>query len=122
MRSNALILGLATLVSSIIGLAAHAAPAAAHEPIDIVAANWKFTPATITVHVGETQTIRLTSSEGVHGLQSDTLSIKQTAIQPGKFVTVTFTAPSKPGTYKIHCSIPCGSGHNDMVLTVEVVP
>jgi cytochrome c oxidase subunit 2 len=98
-----------------------AAPVMAHPLVDVVASNWKFTPNTIEMHVGETTTLHITSSEGVHGLQSDDLSITQTAIVPGKFVDVTVT-PKKAGTYKIHCSIPCGNGHGDMVLTIEVKP
>ncbi len=91
----------------------------AHPPIDLVASNWKFTPGTITVHVGEPTTLHITSSEGVHGVQSDELGIKQTTIMPGKFVDVTFT-PTKAGTYVIHCSIMCGAGHPNMTLTVKV--
>ncbi len=98
-----------------------AAPVMAHPTVDVVAANWKFTPGTIEMHVGETTVLHITSSEGVHGLQSDDLGIAQTTIMPGKFVDVSVT-PKKAGTYKIHCSIPCGSGHGDMVLTVEVKP
>jgi cytochrome c oxidase subunit 2 len=100
-----------------------AGPAAvfAHPSVDIVASNWKFTPATIELHVGETTTLRLTSSEGVHGLQSDDLGIKATTIMPGSFTTVEVT-PKKAGKYVIHCSIMCGAGHPDMALTVNVVP
>ncbi len=90
-----------------------------HPPIDVVASNWKFTPATITVKVGEPTTLHLTSSEGVHGLQSDELGIPQTTIMPGKFVDVTFT-PKKEGTYVVHCSVICGAGHADMKLTIKV--
>ena len=93
--------------------------ASAHPPIDLVASNWKFTPGTITVKAGEPVTLHVTSSEGVHGLQSDELGIKQTMVMPGKFVDVTFT-PTKPGTYQVHCSIMCGAGHRDMVLTIKV--
>jgi cytochrome c oxidase subunit II len=95
------------------------APAAAHPPIDISAANWKFTPAVITVEAGQPVTLRLTAASGVHGIQSDELGIKKTAISPGKFVEVTFT-PQKAGTYKIHCAIPCGPGHDEMVITIVV--
>ena len=91
----------------------------AHPPIDLVLSNWKYTPNTITVHVGEPTTLHVTSSEGVHGLQSDELGIKQTVIMPGKFVDVTFT-PTKEGTYLVHCSIMCGAGHPNMMLTVKV--
>ncbi len=95
-------------------------PASAHPSIDIVASNWKFTPGTITVHLNEPTTLRLTSSEGVHGIASDELGIANTTILPGKFVTVTFTA-QKLGTYTVHCSVPCGAGHSDMALVVKVV-
>ena len=95
--------------------------AVAHPSIDIVASNWKFTPSSIELHVGETTVLRLTSSEGVHGLQSDDLGIAQTTIMPGQFTSVSVT-PKKAGTYAIHCSIVCGAGHADMVLTVKVVP
>ena len=91
----------------------------AHPSIDVAVANWRFTPDTITLHVGETTTLRFTSSEGVHGVQSDELSIKQTVLMPNKFVDVTFT-PTKPGTYKVHCSIICGGKHGDMILTIKV--
>jgi cytochrome c oxidase subunit 2 len=95
------------------------APAAAHPPIDISAANWKFTPSTITVEAGQLVTLHVTATSGVHGIQSDELGIPKTAIAPGKFVDVTFT-PKTPGTYKIHCAIPCGPGHGDMIITIVV--
>lgn len=96
-----------------------AAHVQAHPSIDIVASNWKFTPNTITVQAGEQTTLRLTSSEGVHGLASSDLGIAQTTIMPGKTVTVTFT-PKKAGTYKLNCTIMCGAGHANMVLTIIV--
>lgn len=92
----------------------------AHPSIDIVASNWKFTPSAIELHVGETTTLRLTSSEGVHGLQSDELGIAGTTIMPGQFTSVSVT-PKKAGKYVIHCSVMCGAGHADMALTVTVV-
>jgi cytochrome c oxidase subunit 2 len=98
-----------------------AAPVMAHPTVDVVASNWKFTPATVEMHVGETTTLHITSAGGVHGIQSDELGIPQTTIPPNAFVDVPVT-PKKAGTYKIHCSIVCGAGHGDMVLTVEVKP
>lgn len=115
-----LLRGLATAVAATAILFAPIAPALAHPSIDIVASNWKFTPSTIELHVGETTTLRLTSSEGVHGIQSADLGIAQTTIMPGQFTTVNVT-PKKAGKYVIHCSIICGAGHADMALTVNVV-
>lgn len=110
-----------TALFTALSLCAILAPAGtfAHPSIDIVASNWKFTPATITVPAGEATTLRLTSSEGVHGIKSDQLGIPDTVIMPGKFVTVTFT-PKAAGTYVVHCSVICGAGHPDMALTIKV--
>ena len=94
-------------------------PGSAHPSIDIVASNWKFTPNAITVPLGEPTTLRLTSSEGVHGIKSDELGIRDTIIMPNKFVTVTFT-PNKAGTYAVRCSVICGAGHPNMILTIKV--
>jgi cytochrome c oxidase subunit 2 len=113
---------LAFLASGLIVTVAAAIPGArayAHPPIDVVASNWKFTPNEITTKVGEETTLRVSSAEGVHGIQSDDLGIPSTTIVPGKTVDVTFT-PKKAGTYVAHCSVLCGAGHADMKLTVKV--
>lgn len=94
-------------------------PAPAHPSMDIVASNWKFTPSTITLHVGETTELRFTSTSGVHGIKSDDLGIPLVTIVPGKFVTVEVT-PKKAGTYVLPCQIMCGPGHANMKLTVKV--
>ena len=119
MKNIARTLALAAAVVGVV--AAPATSVLAHPSIDIVASNWKFTPSTIELHVGETTALRLTSSEGVHGLQSDDLGIPQTAIEPGSFKTIQVT-PKKAGKYVLHCSIMCGAGHANMTLTVNVLP
>lgn len=107
------------LVVAAIGVSS--AIALAHPTIDVVAANWKFTPAKISIPVSESTTLRLTSSSGVHGIESADLGIPKTTITPGKFELVTF-APKKAGTYVLHCAVVCGPGHADMTLTIEVTP
>jgi len=94
-------------------------PVMAHPSIDIAVANWKFTPSTITIPLGEPTTLRLTSTSGVHGIKSDDLGIPLTTIPNGKVVEITFT-PKKAGTYVLHCQIVCGPGHADMALTIVV--
>jgi len=105
-----------------VAMAAAAAPppptATVVSVVNIVASNWKFTPDTISVAAGRPVTLRLTSTSGVHGIQSDELGIPQTAISQDQFARVTFTP--KAGTYVIHCSIQCGSGHRNMALTIVV--
>ncbi len=93
-------------------------PATAHPTVDIVASNWKFTPAKIQVPVGKVTKLSLTSSAGVHGLQSNELGMKLTTIKPGEFQVVTIK-PMKAGTFVLHCAIMCGPGHSDMVLTIQ---
>jgi len=111
---------LAALVAAV-ALITPTASASAHPTIAIVASNWKFTPNSIELHVGQQTTLQLSSSEGVHGLQSDDLGIPLTAITPGSVKTVTVT-PKKVGKYVLHCGIMCGAGHGDMTLTINVVP
>lgn len=110
----------AFLATMVVASSLVAVPVSAHSTITVVASNWKFTPSTITLHAGHVTTLRLTSKEGVHGLQSADLDIPQTAIMPGSYKTVDVT-PAKPGTYVLHCSIFCGAGHPNMTLTVKVV-
>ncbi|MHB1550294.1 MAG: cupredoxin domain-containing protein [Vulcanimicrobiaceae bacterium] len=110
----------ALLAIAVLGLLVTAAPSSAHPSIDIVASNWKFTPATITLYAGETRELRLTSSSGVHGLESKALGLPLTVISPGKWVAVKVT-PKKVGTYVLGCAILCGAGHKNMILTVKVV-
>ncbi|MGB6985963.1 MAG: cupredoxin domain-containing protein [Candidatus Aquilonibacter sp.] len=95
--------------------------ALADSPIAVTASDGKFTPGTVTLKVGQTTVLHFSSSSGVHGLQSDALGISQTLIMPGKGTDVTVT-PKKAGTYVLHCTIPCGSGHETMTLTVDVEP
>ncbi|MBV9438852.1 MAG: cupredoxin domain-containing protein [Candidatus Eremiobacteraeota bacterium] len=101
--------------------AAPAAPASIPSgAIAITASNYKFAPGTITVKAGQPVTLALSSAGGVHGIQSSDLGIKQTMITPGGEVKIVTFTPSKAGKYQVHCSVPCGPGHADMVLTVIV--
>ncbi len=106
---------------AIFGTGTQSASASTHShSISISAANWAFSPAMITVHVHKKATLELTSKAGIHGLQSTALGIPQTVIVPGKTETVTFV-PTKVGTYILHCTVPCGTGHAHMTLVIKVV-
>jgi cytochrome c oxidase subunit II len=118
MKTHGRILAMTALIAI---AAIPAASTAATSPINIVASDWKFTPDTIQIHVDQESTLRLTSSGGVHGLQSDELGIPLTTIAPGASTNVK-VVPKKVGKYALHCAIMCGTGHANMTLTVNVVP
>jgi cytochrome c oxidase subunit II len=107
--------------ATVLGVCVLTGRADASAPIQITAQDFSFSPAKITAHVGQKTTLRLSSNQGVHGLESKDLGIPQTVIAPGKSVDVTFT-PTKAGTYTVQCAIPCGEGHDKMMLVIVVEP
>jgi cytochrome c oxidase subunit 2 len=117
------------LAGGMFAVATAAVPTSAAKPhqtvlpvVNVVAtADQKFAPDHVVLHVGKRQTLRFTSTAGVHGIVSTDLGIPSTMITADKPVSVSVT-PKKAGTYKIPCSIVCGPGHADMALTVEVKP
>ncbi len=96
------------------------ADAKAPRTIEVKAYRYSFEPETITVHEGEPVKLVLTSKDVTHGIADADLGIPNTVIFKGKTSTVTFT-PKKLGTYKVHCSVFCGVGHANMMLTVKVI-
>ncbi len=87
----------------------------------VATADQKFAPDHLVLPLGKRQTLRFTSASGVHGIVSPELGISSTMVTPDQPVTISVT-PKKAGTYKVPCSIVCGPGHADMVLTIEVKP
>lgn len=83
--------------------------------ITIHAKNFEFDQKEIRVKKGETVTITLNSTQGIHGMKIEGYNQE---INNGK--SVTFTA-DKAGEFKFACSVMCGTGHADMVgkLIVE---
>ena len=81
--------------------------------VEMVAERFAFTPSRITVPVGTTVEIRITSNDTDHGFH---LVGERNVIIPkrryGEAVVV-FEA-TKPGTYRFECSKLCGAGHNFM--------
>jgi cytochrome c oxidase subunit 2 len=110
------------------GVAFNAAPqdpitATAPREIVIVAKRFAFEPASIEVTEGERIRLRVSSADGVHGLQVRKLRINRLIPRGGQAVTIEFVAPA-PGSYEILCSEECGDGHDTMTgrLIVEARP
>jgi len=88
--------------------------------IQVTAERFKFTPAVIQLKVGEPVVLELTSLDRKHGFQVPDLKIDET-IEPGK-VTRVRIVPDKAATYDFHCSVFCGSGHEEMAGQIVVSP
>ena len=86
--------------------------AAETKTFDVVASQFAFSPDTLTVNVGDTVVINLTSSDVPHGFSLSDFGISET-ITPGKTKTVEFVA-DQAGTFSFTCSVVCGAGHSGM--------
>lgn len=88
--------------------------AGTNNDLDITATNFEFDQEEYTVQSGEEVNIDFTSEQGTHGLGIDDFDVNIEGEG-----TATFT-PDEPGEYVIHCSVPCGEGHDDMKSTLIV--
>ncbi len=98
---------------------ATAATPAAPRVIPIIARRFEFVPETVRVRVGEPVTLRFTAPEVPMGFHLADFNVR-TDILPGRDATVTFT-PDRKGRFAFACDIFCGTGHEDMAGTLEVV-
>jgi cytochrome c oxidase subunit II len=87
--------------------------------IDITASKFQFSPSRITLKKGRPITIRLTSTDGAHGLAIPALKV-DADVPPGGTAEVTVT-PRVAGTFKAFCDRYCGTGHGNMKMNLTVV-
>jgi cytochrome c oxidase subunit II len=100
-----------------------ASAAAAGQPervIQITAKRFEFQPATIELKVGVPVVLEIRALDRKHGLASPELHI-DTVVVPGKPTRVRIV-PDQAGTFSFHCSVFCGSGHEDMTGQIVVTP
>ncbi|MGZ6125419.1 MAG: cupredoxin domain-containing protein [Myxococcales bacterium] len=98
-----------------------AAPQSAPEQvIQITAKRFDFSPASIELKVGVPVVLELHSLDRKHGFVVPDLKV-DTEIEPGG-VTRVRIVPDKAGTFEFHCSIFCGSGHEEMGGQIVVKP
>ncbi len=86
--------------------------------IVITAKRFEFVPSTITLKIGETVKLIVTSEDVTHGFFLRPLKI-DTDLTPGETQQITVT-PQTAGTFTAICHHFCGSGHGGMKLTVVV--
>jgi len=88
--------------------------------------SWKFTypggrtSAKLYVPAGKPVKVNLTSVDVLHGFYIPAFRVKRDVV-PGMINHVWFVA-TKPGSYDIFCSSYCGTGHSQMITTVEALP
>jgi cytochrome c oxidase subunit 2 len=88
----------------------------------LTARQWEFNQTRIDVNAGDTVIINVTGlDDGLgtgHGFAISEFNVNQ-VIRSGETRTIQFVA-SRSGTFTFFCSVPCGSGHNDMRGTLVV--
>jgi cytochrome c oxidase subunit 2 len=95
---------------------------AAEEPkvIAVTAKRFEFSPKEITLKLGETVRLQLTTDDVTHGFFAKPLAIDE-VIVPGKTTEVVLT-PKAAGRYTTICDHFCGAGHGGMKMTIVVEP
>jgi cytochrome c oxidase subunit 2 len=96
------------------------AVAAQEKVIAVTAERFKFTPSVIELKLGETVVLELTTLDRKHGFQAPDLNVDE-SVEPGKITRVRI-APTKAGTFPFHCTVFCGSGHEEMAGEIVVKP
>ena len=93
---------------------------AAEDPrvITITARRFEFSPKEVTIKLGETVTLQLTSEDVTHGFFMKPLGIDEDIV-PGKTTEVVVT-PRTAGRYTTICDHFCGAGHGNMKMTIVV--
>ncbi len=86
----------------------------------MLAQTWAFTPNRITIPVGSTLTMKVTSKDVQHGFLLQGTNLNMMVI-PGQVSTLTATF-DEPGEYQIVCHEYCGVGHQTMYATIVVEP
>lgn len=86
--------------------------------VSVEGSEFAYQPADISAKPGQKVTINFKNVGTVeHTFVIKDLNFKLTA-QPGQTVTGTFTAPSTPGTYEIHCDV---AGHTEAGMQGKLV-
>lgn len=80
---------------------------------EIDARQYAYSPSELRVNQGDTVTLRIVSTDVVHGLYVDGYNVSIEA-DPGQTATLTFTA-DKAGSFRFRCDVTCGAMHPFMI-------
>lgn len=84
----------------------------------IDARQFAYSPSELKVNAGDKVTIKLVSTDVVHGLYIDGYDVSVKA-DPGQTKTLTFTA-NQPGSFRFRCNVTCGAMHPFMIGKLTV--
>lgn len=101
-------------------LAMAAAHLAAQSPaeVHIGSRKFEFHPARVTVKLGQSVVLVLTTEDRIHGFKMPDFGIRAEVV-PGQETRVPLT-PDKAGSFAFLCDVFCGDGHDDMDGTLIV--
>jgi plastocyanin len=97
----AIFLGIGLALALLLGACSSSSKSGASSS-DIVIKDFSFAPASVSAKAGATVTVH-NNGPSTHTVTSDDGTSFNVSVDSGK--DATFTAPSKAGTYKFHCSI-----------------
>ena len=81
--------------------------------VRITVRRFQFEPGTITLEKGRPARLIITSEDVEHGFAIDALDISaRIGAKQTKTIEIT---PERAGRYRIHCTVYCGDGHEDML-------
>ena len=107
--------------AALVAVALFAATASAQDPVvQITAKRFEFTPATLELKVGVPVVLELVALDRKHGFTAPDLGI-DAQVEPGTPLRLR-VLPTRPGTFEFHCSVFCGSGHEEMTGQIVVKP
>jgi heme/copper-type cytochrome/quinol oxidase subunit 2 len=113
-----LILGVAALLVAFAPLNFRPETLTVERVFHVKADDFAYSPAILAVNPGDKVTIELTSTDVVHGLYVDGYGVNVTA-DPGQPATLSFIA-DRSGTFRLRCSVTCGSLHPFMIGKLQV--
>ena len=108
------LIGIAVLFIPLPG--GQAAPA--ERQFTIHASSFEYDPGTIRVNPGDRVTLDLVSTDVSHGIYIDGYDLEVIA-DPGQTKSLSFVA-DRPGSYRLRCSVTCGSLHPFMIGKLKV--
>jgi len=103
---------------SLLLAAALALPNDGAQVIQVSAKKFEFSPAVIELKIGVPVVLEITSLDRKHGFALPDFKIDE-QVEAGGVTRIRFV-PDRAGTFAFHCSVFCGSGHEDMGGTIVV--